>query len=124
MKKFLLLCSVPALFFACNRAKREQMLKGSWQAVRVLEADSLLPVPDSVIQLHFYEDHSYRYEGTLNYRESGHWRLQNHLLITQSRDKTAKERQVRIQKLSSDSLFLEMQEKGRKRLLVMRKLHE
>ncbi len=124
MKKRLFVFWILLSLWSCGQAKREQMLEGSWQAVRVLEADSLLPVPVSVIRLHFDENHRYRYEGTLNYREAGFWRIKNHLLITQDSSENGEERLLRIQKLTEDSLFLEMQEAGRKRLMIMGKISD
>ncbi len=110
------------LLLACNGAKRERMLSGRWQAVRVMEGDSLLPVPDSVIRLEFFPDFRYLYHGTLKYREAGYWELKNHLLLTRDTLHGQALRQVRIQRLTEDSLFLEMREAGRKRLLIMGKV--
>ncbi len=122
MNKLLILILTFLALSSCGRVKRERMLRGDWQAVRVMEGDSVLPVPDSVIRLHFYENYTYRYEGTLKYEEAGHWRVKNHLLLVRDTLRgAAEERRMRIQKLTEDSLFLEMMDGGSRRLLVMGK---
>ncbi len=122
MDKLLILFLAFLALSSCGKVRRERMLQGDWQAVRVMEGDSILPVPDSVIWLHFYENYTYRYEGTLKYEEAGHWRVKNHLLLVRDTlQAEPEERRMRIQKLTEDSLFLEMMDGGRKRLLVMGK---
>ncbi len=122
MDKLLILLLAFLLLSSCGKVKRERMLRGDWQAVRVMEGDSILPVPDSVLWLHFYENHTYRYEGTLKYVEAGHWRIRNHLLLVRdTMHGEADERRLRIRKITEDSLFVEMMADGRKRLLVMGK---
>ena len=109
-----------ALFVSCNAINKKQ-LKGEWTAVQLTEEGDTLNVNLEEITLNF-DDNAYQFTSTLNYGESGTYRLAENLLYTQDTlSGDALEKVVEITKIKVDSLFIRMNEGGKERLLVMKK---
>ncbi len=108
------------LLIACKAITKKQ-LEGKWVAVQLTEEGDTLKVNLEEITLDF-EKNAYQFTSTLNYRESGVYRLKDYLLYTQDTLKeNAVEKIVEITKINTDSLFIRMNESGKERLLVMKR---
>lgn len=108
------------LFLAagCTNPLREAVV-GNWQAVKVTEERDTLPVNTEEITLSLRPDAGYEYSGTLNYEEAGNWHLEGDLLITADTLNDSAAKAVLILQAARDTLILEMQEEGKKRILTM-----
>ncbi|MCB0552045.1 MAG: hypothetical protein KDD02_00730 [Phaeodactylibacter sp.] len=115
------LCVVMAAFLAMGCAPvQEDLIKGSWKGVAILEDGAPLEVDPTVINMSFGDDHSYTYSSTLNYRESGTYYVDSkYLYTTDTLNQATTEKAVEIVGLTTDSLILKMNEEGRERLLKM-----
>ena len=123
MKKklnLLALLFVISLLNSCNHSISSDDLLGRWEAISVFEEGKALEIDYPVIRLFVSEDGTYNYTGTLNYKESGHWHIQNEYFITKDTLlPDAFERTVLISNLTQDSFEMKMQEGGKERVLVM-----
>ena len=110
-----------AAFLAMGCAPvQEDLIKGSWKGVAILEDGAPLEVDPTVINMSFGDDHSYTYSSTLNYRESGTYYVDSkYLYTTDTLNQATTEKAVEIMGLTTDSLILKMNEEGRERLLKM-----
>lgn len=115
------LCVVMAAFLAMGCAPvQEDLIKGSWKGVAILEDGAPLEVDPTVINMSFGDGNSYTYSSTLNYRESGTYYVDSkYLYTTDTLNQATTEKAVEIVGLTADSLILKMNEGGRERLLKM-----
>ena len=118
MNRILLL--IGFLFVASCTNEKEKLLPGNWQATEVLEEGEPLAVPVADIRFDFFEDGTYIYNSTLNYKEAGTYSIQSNLLYTlDTVNQASVEKAVRIELLTQDSLHLQMKEQGKSRLLKL-----
>ncbi len=100
------------LFSACEPPIDNTLLLGQWQAVAMVEADKVNEdITD--IRFNFSDADTYTYQGGPSYQEAGHYRIQGDLLYsTDTLAQQRVEKVVRIIKLTSDTLFLQMNKGG------------
>ena len=95
-------------------------LAGNWQAVSLSEAGDSLAVDLSAIHFSFTNAGYYEFSSTLNYQESGAYRLDGvYLYSTDTLVKPLREKAVEIVLLRNDWLVLKMKELGKERLVVL-----
>jgi hypothetical protein len=106
---------------ACGPYQKKDLI-GKWEAVKVLEEGQALPVNNAEITFAFYPNSAYAFTSALNYKESGFFSIEGHLLYTlDTLDKDAMEKAVEIAAVSRDSLTLNMQDGAKRRTLVLAK---
>ena len=117
----ILLFIICGAFVSCQTSVDEEMIIGQWKAVEVMEEDQKLNIEDpSVIELIFHSNEFYEYSSTLNYKEAGSFELDLPYLITiDTLNKASTKKAVKINKLTTDSLILLMEENEKKRILKM-----
>ena len=122
MKKIgILFCSLLAIT-ACtdNSAETIQQLKGKWNAITLVESDSIINNDPKSIAFTFHNDKEYSYQGGPTYQESGNYRIKGSIFY--STDTLAAQRiekAVKIAQLTKDSLTLEMNDGGIKKELIL-----
>ena len=114
------------LFFVCTtlslacRNKTERMLEGKWYAAKLLECDDVIPIQNNLINLEFRDNNTYIFNSTLNTHEEGSFTVDRNYLILQDKIKAnAKNRTLLIKKIDSDSLVIQMNNKGLDQFLTM-----
>nr|MBP9874492.1 hypothetical protein [Haliscomenobacter sp.] len=104
---------------ACGQFQKRELV-GNWTGTTVLEGGDTLAIDPSVIQFYFSKKGAYTFHSTLNYKESGAYFLDGHLLYTtDTLNKASSQKAVQILMLTSDSLHLRMLEDGKERLLKL-----
>jgi len=110
---FLSLCS-------CNFIANYQIV-GVWKATEIFENDKILK--DKTLEniiLQFNDEGNYSYEGTLNYKEAGKFKVNsNSLFLTNNQLKEEKE--LHIESLNSKKLVLLMEDSGKTRKMIFSK---
>ncbi len=113
------LCLLCCVTLACRNAM-ERQATGKWFAAQLVECDDLIPIQREQVNLAFNADGTYVFNSTLNVHEEGKFRIRNHYLYILNRlNEGAKEKVVRISKLSNDTLELEMNYRGREQFLTL-----
>ena len=106
-------------FSSCSRFT-EMQIQGNWIAAEVLQNN--LPMenlPKEEIQLTF-DNGKYEYNGTLKYKEAGHYSISTpYLYTTDTLKGKNEEKVVEILNLASDSLELRMMQGEDELILVM-----
>ena len=106
---------------AC-RSNQERMLEGNWSAVSLEEDQHPVELDLTGVGLTFSPGNLYQYTGTLNYREAGQYRLEDHYLFTTDTLKSpAGEKAVEILLITPDTLQIRMMESGKERILSLLK---
>ncbi len=122
-KKILIAAIIPFLFITCVQNTSDSIITGKWQAIQLMEEDSLIEINTDEIRLSFDSDGRYLFESTLNYKEAGRYRHQNKLIyLKDTTTENKKEIAIRLLEITNDSLAIEMKEGEKKRVLSMRKL--
>ncbi len=107
-----------------EKVDKNALLIGNWQAVQLVENDTVLGINLDAVRLQFYPAQQYTFHGTLKEEEAGTYRVQKDLLFTNDTlVQPAHEKVVKILKLSLDSLQIEMLDKDRKRILDLKKMN-
>jgi hypothetical protein len=118
--KFLLLLIVFSISSQSCRNAMERQATGKWFAAQLIECDDLIPIQREQVNLALNNDGTYVFNSTLNVHEEGKFRIRNNYLYTLNRlSDNAKEKIVRIARLSNDSLELEMNYRGREQFLTL-----
>jgi len=116
--RFLVLMS---LIYACS-SEKENLLLGKWQATQLTENGKPLEMDLKEVYFNFDEQDRYHFSSTLNYREAGFYQHNNNLLYTTDTLTPNKSRKaVKIIKLDDQLLELEMEDHGKKRVLLLKK---
>lgn len=103
--------------FSCSN-ERAPLLIGDWQCAEITEEGVALKINFEDVKFSFNEEGFYNYQSTLAYKEEGTYRLQRDLLYTtDTLDKTAVEKVVRITSITADSMYLKMNDSGRERVM-------
>ena len=96
------------------------MLEGKWYAAKLLECDDIIPIQNNLINLEFRDNNTYIFNSTLNTHEEGSFTVDRNYLILQDKIKAnAKNRTLLIKKIDSDSLVIQMNNKGLDQFLTM-----
>ena len=105
---------------SCNFIANYQIV-GVWKATEIFENDKILK--DKTLEniiLQFSDEGNYSYEGTLNYKEAGKFKVgSNSLFLTNNQLKEEKE--LHIESLNSKKLVLLMEDSGKTRKMVFSK---
>ncbi len=103
---------------AC-KSDKEKAIVGKWNADNLVECDDVVPIVANLVNIEFKSDDQYIFNSTLNIHEEGTYKIKKNYLFLQDkiRDK-AVEKIVLITKLTSDSLVLEMNFKGKEQWLT------
>ena len=107
-------------FSSCNFIANYQIV-GVWKATEIFENDKILK--DKTLEniiLQFNDEGNYSYEGTLNYKEAGKFKVNsNSLFLTNNQLKEEKE--LHIESLNSKKLVLLMEDSGKTRKMIFSK---
>ena len=107
-------------FSSCNFIANYQIV-GVWEATEIFENDKILK--DKTLEniiLQFNDEGNYSYEGTLNYKEAGKFKVNsNSLFLTNNQLKEEKE--LHIESLNSKKLVLLMEDSGKTRKMIFSK---
>jgi hypothetical protein len=117
-RKFIFL-SILLAFSSCNFIANYQIV-GVWKATEIFENDKILK--DKTLEnivLQFNDEGNYSYEGTLNYKEAGKFKISNNSLLLTTQLKEEKE--LHIESLNSKKLVLLMEDSGKTRKMVFSK---
>jgi hypothetical protein len=110
------------LFFACD-SEQEKKLFGKWQASALLEDGMPMDVDPLVIGFEFLPNGYYRFNGTLNYKEAGSFKIAGDLLYTiDTINEASSEKAVKITMLTKDSLFIRMNVEGKEQVIKLFKV--
>ena len=116
--KFIFL-SILLIFSSCHFIANYQII-GVWKATEIFENDKILK--DKTLEnivLQFNDEGNYTYQGTLNYKEAGKFKVKRSSLFLSSQSEEEKE--VHIEALNSKKLILLMEEAGKVRKMVFSK---
>jgi site-specific DNA-cytosine methylase len=116
--KFIFL-SILLIFSSCHFIANYQII-GVWKATEIFENDKILK--DKTLEnivLQFNDEGYYTYEGTLNYKEAGKFKVKRSSLFLSSQSKEEKE--LHIEALNSKKLVLLMEDAGKVRKMVFSK---
>jgi hypothetical protein len=117
-RKFIFL-SILLIFSSCNFIANYQII-GVWKATEIFENDKILKdktLENIVIQ--FNDEGDYTYQGTLNYKEVGKFKVKSNSLFLYSQSEEEKE--LHIEALNSKKLILLMEDAGKIRKMVFSK---
>ncbi len=113
--KYAITCAAILLLASCAN-QREKQLLGAWQAFEITEEGEPLPIKPEEVRFEFHSDKTFTYRSTLNYSETGAFRIHADYLLTRKLDnQTGQEMAVLIERLERDTLVLGMEDQGKKR---------
>lgn len=111
---FVLLLSISAC-----KSEKEKAIVGKWNADNLIECDDVVPIVANLVNIEFNSDGHYIFNSTLNIHEEGTYKIKkNHLFLQDKIMDKAVEKIVLITKLTSDSMVLEMNFKGKEQWLT------
>jgi hypothetical protein len=116
--KFIFL-SIFLSFSSCHFIDNYQII-GVWKATEIFENDKILK--DKTLEnivLQFNDEGYYTYEGTLNYKEAGKFKVKSNSLFLSNQ--TEDEKELHIEALNSKKLVLLMEDAGKVRKMVFSK---
>ncbi|MEM6697363.1 MAG: hypothetical protein AAF599_03135, partial [Bacteroidota bacterium] len=107
--------------YTCT-SEQENLLLGKWQATQLIEEGDSVKMDLAEVGFLFDEQGRYQFQSTLNYREAGFYTKNNNLLyttdtLTENRNRQA----VKILKLKEGLLELGMVDRGKERVLSLKK---
>lgn len=101
----------------------KSLLVGKWQAIELLEDGQPMEADIEVIHFQFDKNRQYTYAGTLNYHEAGVYSIESKYLYTlDTLNQATTEKAVEIVQLTKDSLRLRMNDTGKERLMILKKM--
>lgn len=115
----LIFLSILLSFSSCNFIANYQIV-GVWKASEIFENNKILK--DKTLEniiLQFNDDGNYSYEGTLNYKEAGKFKVGRDRLFLSNQLKEEKE--LYIASLNSKKLILLMEDSGKTRKMIFSK---
>lgn len=122
MRISIIIFIISILLTSCGTVDKN-MLVGNWQAVQLLEGGQPMEVDIQVVRFYFNKNQQYNFFGTLNYREAGSYSVESKYLYTlDTINQATTEKVVEIVHLTKDSLRLRMNDSGKERLMVLKKL--
>ena len=112
------LAAVLLLVSAC-KSDVEKKIEGKWEAAQLVECDDVVPIQTTLVNIEFLSNGKYIFNSTLNTREEGKYRMKYNYLYTVDKLKEKPvEKVVLVKYLTSDSLVLEMNYKGKEQFLT------
>jgi hypothetical protein len=106
-------------FTSCSTYRTKDLI-GEWRGAVVMESGDSLKIDPRIIRFKFNDEEGYRFQSTLNYKESGTYFIDHRFLITtDTLNKASSEKSVEIVVLTHDSLHLKMRDNGKDRLLKL-----
>jgi hypothetical protein len=122
--KYAITCAILLLLISCAN-QRERQILGAWQAFEITEEGEPLLVKPEEVRFEFRADNTYSYQSTLNYKETGSFRIQNGYLLTRELSGANEpERAVLIERLEADTLVLGMEDQGKTREVKLLRLDD
>lgn len=115
----LIFLSILLSFSSCNFIAKYQIV-GVWKATEIFENNKILK--DKTLEniiLQFNDDGNYSYEGTLNYKEAGKFKVSSNSLFLTTQLKEEKE--LYVASLNSKKLILLMEDSGKTRKMIFSK---
>jgi len=101
----------------------KNLLVGNWQAIELLEAGQPVEADIQVVRFQFNNHKQYNFFGTLNYHEAGTYDVESKYLYTiDTLNRATTEKAVEILQLTEDSLKLKMNDGGKERLMLLKKM--
>jgi hypothetical protein len=125
INRVLFLLLVFFLVTACDDTQRRlNMINGEWEGTVLLEEGDSLPVNPKMLGFTFDQDQkTYTFRSTLNYQEAGTFYIQTKYLFTKdSLNQEQTEKGVEILQITTDSLYLKMEDNGKERIMKLRKV--
>jgi hypothetical protein len=122
MRKLTFILAVTLCATVGCKSEFERNIEGNWFADALTEGGAPIEVDGDIVQFEFKSNLEYAFNGTLNTREAGKFRIRNNYLYTKDDLKNAPEKAVRIDRLTVDSLVLAMNDKGKERVLTLLRL--
>lgn len=116
--KFIFL-SIFLSFSSCNFIANYQII-GVWKATKIFENNKILK--DKTLEniiLQFNDEGNYTYQGTLNYTETGRFKVKRNSLFLSNQ--STGEKELHIEALNSKKLVLLMEDSGKIRKMVFSK---
>ena len=111
------------LILGCTEGIDQELLAGKWKAALLLDRAEESGIDLSAVEFEFNRNETYSYQSNLKYKEAGRYSTMGKTLYTT--DTTVvdqREKAVKIVRLSTDSLFLEMNNNGTPQLLKLYKV--
>jgi hypothetical protein len=109
-------------FLGC-KSEQEKMLIGNWQGIELTQNDSIINVDFNKVHLLVDDNDNYKFESTLNYMETGIYKLKNkNQLFLKKLNLKPAEKMVKIDYISYDTLVLLLNHKGYDQVLTMVKM--
>lgn len=103
-------------------SEQENLLLGKWQATQLTENGHPVEMDLAEVGFSFDEQGRYQFQSTLNYKEAGFYNKNNNLLYTTDTLTEDRSRQtVKILKLEEGVLELGMVDRGKERVLSLKK---
>ena len=104
------------------KSEKERKVIGRWYASQLIECGDLVPIQMDKVNFELKPDGRYIFNSALNIHEEGKYRIKGDYLYTKDLIKeNAVEKIVKITSLNSDSLVLEMNNKGKDQTLTLLK---
>lgn len=120
MIKLILFIFLNLFILSACKNKTEKALEGKWYASKLLECDAVIPIQNNLINLEFRDNRTYIFNSTLNTHEEGTYIIDNNYLVLQDNIKAgAKSRTLLIKKIDTDSLVIQMNNKGLDQYLTL-----
>lgn len=114
--KFLLLISCLFFFFSCKKID-QTLLHGKWKGATMTSEGQVIDNGAEHIEFNFHPNNTYSYS-ILSYKEAGSFRTLEDKLYTIDTTRAERlEKPVRVKLITTDSLHLEMNDKGIPKLL-------
>ncbi len=110
---------IALLSLSACKSDNEKAIVGKWNADNLVECDDIVPIAANLVNIEFNSDGRYFFNSTLNIHEEGTYKIKkNHIFLQDKIREKAVEKILLITKLSSDSLVLEMNFKGKEQWLT------
>jgi hypothetical protein len=119
--KYFKIASFCLLISACKTEKEKQLV-GKWEATKLVECEADVPFQTELVNIEFLPNGKYVFNSTLNVHEEGDFHLEDDYLIMQDRIKAgSSQKVVLIKDITTDTLILEMNYKGKEQFLTLTK---
>ncbi len=120
----LLIALTTSMLFGCSE-DYSLSLVGRWQAAELKEEGKPIEVELDKIRFTFFDDQTYTYNSTLNYREAGRYELKSkYLYTTDTLNRVSIEKVVEVVHLTTDTMVIRMEDDNKERLLTLAKEKE
>ena len=119
MKYYIFFVPLFLALTGCDKWKTEDLV-GNWQATYIAEEGKELDIDYAPVNFQFNSKGFYEFNSTIEYKEEGTYFLNGDLLYTlDTLNSASSEKAVKITKLTSDSLHLNMMANGKDKLMKL-----